>query len=616
MKKLEDPHIIQIVKAYKHGNSLNLVFPCARTNLGQYLRDSRYGASTLSPEFLEDSPFWPQMLGITRALDRMSNYVPPKEQGGEHLYGYHLDLKPANILVEDTGTWVISDFGQAKFKPAVGTSRMTGVGGTEAYAPPEIDQRDVRPNRQYDVWSLGCILLEVCTFLVKGYDGLKELDSVRITKDIETQHSDDRFFRRAFSDSTRRYELKPQVQDWIRDLPNNNLIRNQRSEKLLRRLLGLVQRMLDVNLAQRLTSDLVYSLLSGILRESEPLRNAQNEPLALTALPPDEIELGKDIVPELKNFSCYLSGLWIDGPLRLVESSTHELRLLARHEGQNRRSVLGNRSRIRLIPEFALHGLPQDINYHQKSFSIVDEHTSSPPRRTRFYFRQWKDTITMQSVLLGQNIRRTIFLQHASFDRRLPLRASIQQAVNNSKAHVKCSRLGNAMAVQLWSERSYRDPNVRRYFQRKDSPRTARDYFFHGACPRRIVIFFQYGIVILRMAKNARAEKPVSRTANQSLRIVPTDKSRDSSFTLSLLMGDLEGDAPSIRLDRAKLDELEAKGAFECKCLQLEFKVVDDCKSFYKAYKILKDEWLSEERRLEECRKSMSMGEVLGWAPN
>lgn len=615
MKRLEDPHLVQILKAYRHGDAFNLIFPCARTNLGQYLRDPRYGASELCAEPLELNPLWSQMLGIARALDRINNCVLPDEGGGQILYGYHFDLKPANVLVEYSGRWVISDFGQARFKRAGGTSKMTGMGGTEAYAPPEIDQRNVKPNRQYDVWSLGCILVEVCTFLITGYKGLHHLDNLRITEDQGTFSEDDRFFRRTVGTSTHRYELKPQVLNWIDGLSDADTVRNQRSQIFLQGILTLAKQMLDVDVAQRLTSDFAYSLMSKILRQFQPAQQPPKGTFAEVDLPPDETELGKSIVSKIQTISCSTSGGWVDGPLQVVESPQHEIRLRGLRDNKNVREVLGVRSQTKLIPQYVLCALETDnLRNHRNFFSTVEGNSPREARQTKFYFDQLKDTISMQSVLIGQHIRRTLVLQQASFERRPHRVPNLKRVINGSRPQLTHEDLGRPLSVQLWSEQSYRDPNAWRYAQRKDSPRSAREYFFYGASPRRIITFFQRAILIVRLAKNARAEKPASHNTCKSLRIIPTDKVKDSSFTASLLLCDQECNTPSIPLDRSRFDELEEKGSFECKSLQLVFQVDEDFKAFYRSYKILKDEWSSEEKRIEECRKSM--GEVLGWALN
>jgi serine/threonine protein kinase len=296
VKKLEDPHLVRILKAYKHGDTFNLIFPCAKTNLEMYLRDELYEAPQPSGDRIELSPLWSQLLGLANALEKIINYHSPQLTSGEQrLYGYHFDLKPANILVEDSGTFIISDFSQATFKDVGGTSKVSGMGGTEAYAPPEIDGRDGY-NRKYDIWSLGCIFVEVCTFAVKGFGGINQFDKLRVTSTGANRY-DDRFICRI--DGTNRYQIKPGIRKWVEGLPNSDSIHNEQSRDFLKELVGLMMKMLDVNVRQRSTSREVCQDLSLILKRYQPV--PVNRPARVgtdLSLPPDELGFGKDVICE------------------------------------------------------------------------------------------------------------------------------------------------------------------------------------------------------------------------------------------------------------------------------------------------------------------------------
>ncbi|KAF2234855.1 hypothetical protein EV356DRAFT_501121, partial [Viridothelium virens] len=146
------------------------------------------------------------MLALARALHKVLHFESPTSTREPSFFGYHLDLKPANILVEESDDLVLTDFGQATFKQVVGStsSKVAGRGGTEAYAPPEIDDKEARQSRRYDIWSFGGILLEACGFAVGGCEGVLHLDQLRSKKHPDNNSTDDRFFRRKNSNS---YEL-------------------------------------------------------------------------------------------------------------------------------------------------------------------------------------------------------------------------------------------------------------------------------------------------------------------------------------------------------------------------------------------------------------------------
>eukprot|EP00919_Chromeraceae_sp_WS-2016_P000014 GHVR01000057.1.p1 GENE.GHVR01000057.1~~GHVR01000057.1.p1 ORF type:complete len:151 (-),score=6.54 GHVR01000057.1:1234-1686(-) len=71
----------------------------------------------------------------------------------------HRDLKSANVFLTSNKTIKIGDFGISKVLDA--TSAKTFV-GTPYYLSPEVC--DNRPyNLKSDLWSLGCIMYELCT---------------------------------------------------------------------------------------------------------------------------------------------------------------------------------------------------------------------------------------------------------------------------------------------------------------------------------------------------------------------------------------------------------------------------------------------------------------------
>jgi len=76
----------------------------------------------------------------------------------------HRDLKSANVFLTSNKTLKIGDFGISKVLD--NTSAKTFV-GTPYYLSPEVCEN--RPyNLSSDLWSLGCIIYEMCTMTVKN----------------------------------------------------------------------------------------------------------------------------------------------------------------------------------------------------------------------------------------------------------------------------------------------------------------------------------------------------------------------------------------------------------------------------------------------------------------
>ena len=96
---------------------------------------------------------------------------------------FHGDIKPENILTFNDdrdsalGTLKTADFGLSKL---YAISRRTNLhtvkrGGTPTYRPLECDLTLIgQVSRAYDIWSLGCVYLEVVTWFLKDWDDVEE----------------------------------------------------------------------------------------------------------------------------------------------------------------------------------------------------------------------------------------------------------------------------------------------------------------------------------------------------------------------------------------------------------------------------------------------------------
>ncbi|KAK0707056.1 kinase-like domain-containing protein [Lasiosphaeria miniovina] len=138
-----------------------------------------------------------EMLGLAQGLDLIHN-SPPRKQGDLSTKGRHGDIKPENILWFNSDgkdgndydydgdgdgdgrhhqlpTQVLKfcDFGLADFHTQASVSKVPSqsIGMTQSYRAPECE---THPNitQAYDLWSLGCVLLQFVTWYMQGWDGV------------------------------------------------------------------------------------------------------------------------------------------------------------------------------------------------------------------------------------------------------------------------------------------------------------------------------------------------------------------------------------------------------------------------------------------------------------
>jgi len=82
----------------------------------------------------------------------------------------HLDLKPANILLDDHFRAKIADFGLSQIVSKDDKSRFLKMGGTPLYMPPEMFATPPIPSTKCDVYAFGIIIWELLIERIPYYD--------------------------------------------------------------------------------------------------------------------------------------------------------------------------------------------------------------------------------------------------------------------------------------------------------------------------------------------------------------------------------------------------------------------------------------------------------------
>lgn len=185
---VEETGIKVAIKIYRPKNALDLgeqrfreefkiVFNCHHTNLVQPINFSIYeGIPYLVLPYCRN--------GSSETLQRMINdkdelwrYISDVSAGLAYLHAFnptivHHDIKPANILVDDSGNFAITDFGISAHRGLNREGYDDSHSGTMAYMAPERFSDDYQSIPESDIWSFGATLYELITGQVPfGEDG-------------------------------------------------------------------------------------------------------------------------------------------------------------------------------------------------------------------------------------------------------------------------------------------------------------------------------------------------------------------------------------------------------------------------------------------------------------
>ena len=173
LRVLKHPNIVELHAAFTFQSRPTLLFSEAECDLTAWLRGGR-SAQFSELETLE------ALYGLSSALGQMHHYFLEGQQPS--MIGCHFDLHPGNILVRGK-SFILSDFGLSRLKYEVQGSQSYFKGGVRDYCVPECRQWEDdfdsnKAGRPSDIWSFGCIITEIATFLKHGIEGLRTFDAV------------------------------------------------------------------------------------------------------------------------------------------------------------------------------------------------------------------------------------------------------------------------------------------------------------------------------------------------------------------------------------------------------------------------------------------------------
>lgn len=225
---LDHPNIITLLATYTLNNRFHFIFPAAEYDLLMYWK-IHPGPLVNPASANREGLLW--LSGQIRDLLAALVHIHQGQKihlDTEAMFGRHGDIKPANILwfrsrKEKRGVFVVSDFGIADAHKEETRSIIAGADlpVTPRYRAPECDIRDGRISRAYDVWSLGCVLLEMTCWIL-GANELRERFKEILVSPYITGVKTDIYFDIHWLGPGEGYRLwvKEQIVNWIGSLHN------------------------------------------------------------------------------------------------------------------------------------------------------------------------------------------------------------------------------------------------------------------------------------------------------------------------------------------------------------------------------------------------------------
>ena len=259
LRSSNQSRIINMLASFSHQGHDFIILPLAEADL-------RHFWAATEPASIEPAWCLQEMAGLTEALSHIHNSTLTLDL--RPLHGFHMDLKPTNILImkdEVSGhrSWNIGDFSLSCFYLKDTDKEISTISGPGTYEPPE-RQLELPQSQASDIWSLGCVFAECVSWLIRGSSAIDDFAEARM-KDLQIPSSnfiDDHFFSLNFDSSWNPVGavVRPAVKAWFRELEND-----PKCHGPIRRLLHLIEhKILVADPKQRLNAKELSVLLKLI----------------------------------------------------------------------------------------------------------------------------------------------------------------------------------------------------------------------------------------------------------------------------------------------------------------------------------------------------------------
>ena len=180
-------HVVTHLATWTQESKYCMLFPYADCNMREYMQHHKFDAAS----GIQMIWILRQLRGLASAIKHIHDLSNNGTRTGSRLHvseqvnraGWHHDIKPQNILYfagssENEAAFRIADLGSSKIQTyRSGSIETKTPTGTPTYEPPEAAKG--LTSRPYDIWSLGCVFLELLIWAVQGHHAVEEFRELR-----------------------------------------------------------------------------------------------------------------------------------------------------------------------------------------------------------------------------------------------------------------------------------------------------------------------------------------------------------------------------------------------------------------------------------------------------
>jgi len=279
LAEVPHPHLTPFYASWWHKGWFHMLFPLAVYDLHEFLTSPELPVVD-SLDKVREVWLVSQMTGLAAALDHIHNLAPAglgprgeyRDGTNRPRTGYHLDLSLKNILVFASDVMKISDFGTARIRQLIsgdfrpgGSPLNPGFLGNLEYAAPDHELPNKNVSKKHDIWSLGCIFLEL---LLWAFGKGPELQAFREERSFSPEQRPGQTSSAFYYITDSTCDLKSVVKDRLKWLDEAAQSKDNFAN-VYKPMICETRRMLKINLEERPAASEVVSTLQHLLLQAK-----------------------------------------------------------------------------------------------------------------------------------------------------------------------------------------------------------------------------------------------------------------------------------------------------------------------------------------------------------